>query len=45
MMAGKEKAAREEYQNRRKKWRDQTRSNRMRADKMTDFNDNNFTGN
>jgi hypothetical protein len=45
MMAGKEKVAREEYQNKRKKWRDQTRSERLRANKMTNFNDNDFTGN
>jgi hypothetical protein len=45
MMAGKEKAAREEYQNKRKKWRDQTRSERLRANNMTNFNDDDFTGN
>ncbi len=45
MMAGKEKAAREEYQNKRKKWRDQMRSERLRANKTTDFNDDDFTGN
>jgi hypothetical protein len=45
MTAGKERAAREEYQNKRKKWRDQTRSERLRAKKTTDFNDNDFTGN
>ena len=45
MTAGKERAAREEYQNKRKKWRDQTRSERLRAKKMADFNDDVFTGN
>jgi hypothetical protein len=45
MTAGKERAARKEYQNKRKKWRDQTRSERLRAKKMTNFNDDNFTGN
>jgi hypothetical protein len=45
MTASKEKAAREEYQNKRKKWRDQTRSERLRANNMTNFNDNDFTGN
>ncbi len=45
MMAGKERAAREEYQNKRKKWRDQTRSKRLQAKKTTDFNDDDFTGN
>ncbi len=45
MMAGEERAAREEYQNKRKKWRDQTRSNRLWAKKTTEFNDDDFTGN
>jgi hypothetical protein len=45
MTAGEEKAARKEYQNKRKKWRDQTRSERLGANKTTDFNDNDFTGN
>jgi hypothetical protein len=45
MMAGKERAAREEYQNKRKKWRDQTRSKRLRAKKTTDLDDDDFTGN
>jgi hypothetical protein len=45
MTAGKERVAREEYQNERKKWRDQTRSERLRAKKTTNFNDNDFTGN
>jgi hypothetical protein len=45
MMAGEEKAAREEYQNKRKKWRDQTRSERLWANKTTSFNDDDFTGN
>ncbi len=45
MMAGKERAAREEYQNKRKKWRDQRRSKRLRAKKTTHFNDDDFTGN
>jgi hypothetical protein len=44
MTAGKERVAREEYQYKRKKWRDQTRSKRLRAKKMTDFNDDDFTG-
>ncbi len=39
MTAGKEKAAREEYQNKRKKWRDQTRSKRLQANNTTNFND------
>ncbi len=34
-MAGKERVAREEYQYKRKKWRDQTRSKRLRAKKKT----------
>jgi hypothetical protein len=45
MMAGKERAASEEYQHKRKKWRDQTRSKRLQANKTTDFNDDDFTGN
>jgi hypothetical protein len=45
MTAGEEKAAREEYQNKRKKWRDQMRSKRLQANKMTNFNDDDFTGN
>jgi hypothetical protein len=45
MMAGKERTAREEYQNKRKKWRDQTRSKKLQAKKTTDFNDDDFTGN
>jgi hypothetical protein len=45
MTAGKERAAREEYQNTRKKWRDQTRSERLRAKKTTNFNDDDFMGN
>jgi hypothetical protein len=45
MMAGKERVAREEYQNKRNKWRDQTRSKRLQAKKTTNFNDNDFTGN
>ncbi len=45
MTAGKERVAREEYQYKRKKWRDQTRSERLWAKKTTDFNDNDFTGN
>ncbi len=45
MTAGKERVAREEYQYKRKKWRDQTRSKRLRAKKTTDFNDNDYTGN
>ncbi len=45
MTAAKERAARKEYQNKRKKWRDQTRSNRLWAKKMTKFNDDDFTGN
>ncbi len=45
MTAGKERAAREEYQNKRKKWRDQMRSKRLRAKKTTNFNDDDFTGN
>jgi hypothetical protein len=45
MTAGKERVAREEYQNKRKKWREQTRSERLQAKKMTNFNDNDFTGN
>jgi hypothetical protein len=45
MTAGKERVAREEYQYKRKKWRGQTRSKRLRAKKMTNFNDDDFTGN
>jgi hypothetical protein len=45
MMAVKEKVAREEYQMLRKKWRDQRRSNRLQAQKTTDFNDGDFMGN
>jgi hypothetical protein len=45
MTAGKERVARSEYQYKRKKWRDQTRSKRLQAKKMTDFNDDDFTGN
>jgi hypothetical protein len=45
MMAGEEKAAREEYQNKRKKWRDQTRSERLQANNTTNFNEYDFTGN
>jgi hypothetical protein len=45
MTAGKERAAREEYQNKRKKWRDQTRSKRLRAKKTTNFNDDDFARN
>jgi hypothetical protein len=45
MMAGKEKAARKEYQNKRKKWRDQKRSKRLQANNTTDFNDDDFTSN
>jgi hypothetical protein len=45
MTAGKERVAREEYQYKKKKWRDQTRSKRLCAKKTTDFNDNDFTGN
>jgi hypothetical protein len=45
MTAGKDKAAREEYQNKRKKWRDQTRSERLWANNRTNFNDDDFTGN
>jgi hypothetical protein len=45
MTAGKEKAAREECQNKRKKWRDQTRSKRLQANNTTNFNDDDFTGN
>ncbi len=44
MTAGKERAAREEYQNKRKKWRDQTRSKRLRAKKTTNFDDDDFMG-
>ncbi len=43
--AGEEKVAREEYQNKRKKWRDQTRSERLRANNTTNFNEDDFTGN
>ena len=45
MTAAKERVAREEYQMLRKKWRDQTRSNRLQAQKTTNFNDGDFTGN
>ncbi len=45
MTAVKERAAREEYLNKRKKWRDQTRSDRLQAKKTTKFNDDDFTGN
>jgi hypothetical protein len=45
MMAAKERAATEEYQMLRKKWRDQTRSDRLQAQKTTDFNDGDFMGN
>jgi hypothetical protein len=45
MTAAKERVAREEYQLLRKKWRDQRRSNRLQAQKTTDFNDSDFTGN
>jgi hypothetical protein len=45
MMAAKERVAREEYQMLREKWRDQTRSNRLQAQKTTDFNDGALTGN
>ena len=45
MMAAKERAAMEEYQMLRKKWRDQTRSDRLQAQKTTNFNDGDFTGN
>ncbi len=45
MTAAKERVAREEYRLLRKKWRDQTRSNRLQAQKTTDFNDGDFTGN
>ncbi len=45
MTAAEERAAMEEYQMLRKKWRDQTRSNRLQAQKTTDFNDGDFTGN
>ncbi len=45
MTAGKERVAREEYQYKRKKWRDQTRSKRLWAKKTTDSNDDDFTGN
>ncbi len=44
MTAGKEKVAMEEYQNKRKKWRDETRSKRLWANNTTDFNDDDFTG-
>jgi hypothetical protein len=45
MTTAKERAAMEEYQMIRKKWRDKTRSNRLQAQKTTDFNDSDFTGN
>ncbi len=45
MMAAKERAAMEEYQMLRKKWRDQTRSDRLQAQKTTYFNEYDFTGN
>jgi hypothetical protein len=45
MTAAKEKAAREESQILRKKWRDQTRSDRLQAQKTTKFNDGDFMGN
>jgi hypothetical protein len=44
MTAAEETAAMEEYQMLRKKWRDQTRSNRLQAQKTTNFNDGDFTG-
>ncbi len=44
MTAAKERAAMEEYQMLRKKWRDQTRSDRLQAQKTTNFNDGDFTG-
>jgi hypothetical protein len=37
--------AREEYQMLRKKWKDQRRSDRLQAQKTTNFNDGDFTGN
>jgi hypothetical protein len=45
MTAAKERVAREDYQMLRKKWRDQRRSDRLQAQKTTDFNDGDFTGN
>jgi hypothetical protein len=45
MMAAKERVVREEYQMLKKKWRDQRRSNRLQAQKKTNFNDGDFTGN
>jgi hypothetical protein len=47
MTAAKERAAIEEYRMLRKKWRDQMRSNRLQAQKTTDFdfNDGDFMGN
>ncbi len=45
MTAGKERVAREEYQYKRKKWRDQMRSKRLRSKKMANFNDDDFMGN
>ncbi len=45
MMAAKERVVKEEYQMLRKKWREQRRSNRLQAQKTTDFNDSDFTCN
>jgi hypothetical protein len=45
MTAAEERAAMEEYRMLRKKWRDQTRSDRLQAQKTTIFNDGDFTGN
>jgi hypothetical protein len=45
MMAAKERAAREEYQILRKKWRGQTKFDRLQAQKTTNFNDSDFMGN
>ncbi len=46
MTAAEEMVAREEYRMLRKKWRDKrTSSDRLQAQKTTDFNDGDFMGN